>query len=113
MTRNWTWIDDVREDVDEAVLNELAAQWSQLMTEAENEGFRRQAMAEDGDEPYFETDEEYLEYTTHLHSRQVVRNTRIRVIENMLTEYGARMMRPYEHWNEDERYMEYMERERY
>ena len=30
-------------------------------------------------------------------------------IEEMLLELGARMARPYEHWNEDERYMEYME----
>lgn len=31
------------------------------------------------------------------------------VIEDLLRDLGARMMRPYEHWNEDERYMEYME----
>jgi hypothetical protein len=30
-------------------------------------------------------------------------------IEEMLGELGARMMRPYEHWNEDERMMEYLE----
>ena len=35
--------------------------------------------------------------------------TRMDVIEELLGELGARMMRPYEHWNEDERYMEYME----
>jgi hypothetical protein len=34
---------------------------------------------------------------------------RMEVIEQLLSELGARMMRPYEHWNEDERYMEYME----
>lgn len=34
---------------------------------------------------------------------------RIEVIEELLSELGARMMRPYEHWNEDERMMEYME----
>lgn len=31
------------------------------------------------------------------------------VVEELLSELGARMARPYEHWNEDERYMEYME----
>jgi len=31
------------------------------------------------------------------------------VIEELLSELGARMARPYEHWNEDEKYMEYME----
>lgn len=30
-------------------------------------------------------------------------------IEAMLSEFGVRMMRPYEHWNEDEQYMQYME----
>lgn len=30
-------------------------------------------------------------------------------IEELLRDLGVRMMRPYEHWNEDERYMEYME----
>ena len=35
--------------------------------------------------------------------------TKLVVIEELLGDLGARMMRPYEHWNEDERYMEYME----
>lgn len=30
-------------------------------------------------------------------------------VEALLHNLGARMMRPYEHWNEDEKYMEYME----
>jgi regulator of protease activity HflC (stomatin/prohibitin superfamily) len=34
---------------------------------------------------------------------------RLEVIEELLSELGARMMRPYEHWNEEEKYMEYME----
>jgi hypothetical protein len=34
---------------------------------------------------------------------------RKQVIEELLSELGARMARPYEHWNEEERYMEYME----
>lgn len=33
--------------------------------------------------------------------------------QTMLHEQGARMMRPYEHWNEDERYMQYMECDRF
>lgn len=31
------------------------------------------------------------------------------VIEELLSDLGARMMRPYEHWNEDEAYMQYAE----
>lgn len=33
-------------------------------------------------------------------------------IEEMMGELGARMMRPYEHWNEEEAYMQYMENRR-
>ena len=36
----------------------------------------------------------------------------LRVLEAALAALGARMMRPYEHHNEDERLMEYMERDR-
>jgi len=34
---------------------------------------------------------------------------KLEVIEGLLSALGARMARPYEHWNEDEKYMEYME----
>jgi hypothetical protein len=34
---------------------------------------------------------------------------KLEVIEGLLSSLGARMARPYEHWNEDEKYMEYME----
>jgi len=37
---------------------------------------------------------------------------RLSVIQEMLGELGARMMRPYEHWNEEEQYREYAERDR-
>lgn len=43
--------------------------------------------------------------------QQAAYDAEIEVIETMLHNLGARMMRPYEHWNEDERYMEYMERD--
>lgn len=34
---------------------------------------------------------------------------RLSVVEELLGQFGARMKRPYEHWNEEEKYMEYME----
>jgi hypothetical protein len=37
------------------------------------------------------------------------RDLEIELCEDKLESVGARMMRPYEHWNEDERYMEYQE----
>lgn len=49
------------------------------------------------------------EYYAEVNKRARLDHERIAVIEELLGELGARMMRPYEHWNEDERYMEYME----
>jgi hypothetical protein len=34
-------------------------------------------------------------------------------LEELLKHYGARMARPYEHWNEMEGYMQYMENDRF
>jgi len=34
-------------------------------------------------------------------------------LEQVLRQLGARMMRPYEHWNEDERRMQYLEEDRW
>jgi hypothetical protein len=45
--------------------------------------------------------------------REAEREVKLEIIEGLLTKYGARMMRPYEHWNEDEAYMAYQERDRY
>jgi hypothetical protein len=38
-------------------------------------------------------------------------NLRMQVIEELIGELGGRMMRPYEHWNEEEQYREYAERD--
>lgn len=35
------------------------------------------------------------------------------LVEDKLALIGARPMRPYEHWNEDEQYMQYMEEGRF
>jgi len=48
-----------------------------------------------------------------VNKRARINHERIEVIEELLYELGARMMRPYEHWNEEERYMEYMENRYY
>lgn len=45
-------------------------------------------------------------------TRSEQKHLQLRGIEAALEALGARMMRPYEHHNEDERYMEYMERDR-
>ena len=42
-------------------------------------------------------------------AKKRIDHQRLEVIEELLSDLGGRMMRPYEHWNEDEKYMEYME----
>lgn len=49
------------------------------------------------------------EFHAQVNAKNQEDHDRIAVIEELLGELGARMMRPYEHWNEEERYMEYME----
>ena len=43
---------------------------------------------------------------------QAKEDAELRVLRTALNALGARMTRAYEHWNEDERLMEYMERDR-
>lgn len=113
MGRGWTWIDENAEHNEAltSTLDALAAEWSEQQNAIEAEGFRRQASREDGDDPadHFDTDEEYQEWKQKDRARQEQQRVRLDIIEEMLARHGARMMRPYEHWNEDERYMEYME----
>lgn len=49
------------------------------------------------------------DFYAEVDKKKRVDHERLDVIEELLGELGARMMRPYEHWNEDEKYMEYME----
>ena len=49
------------------------------------------------------------EFYAEVDKKGRIDHERLAVIEEMLGELGARMARPYEHWNEDEKYMEYME----
>jgi hypothetical protein len=53
------------------------------------------------------------EYETRQRNAQAERDLEIELIEDKLSAIGARMMRPYEHWNEDESYMQYMEEGRF
>ena len=117
MARGWTLINDNVEVTvsDSAYLDGLMEEWSAINSQIELEGFRRQAAIEDGeyDGPDFDTDEEYKEFEQAERDRAQRRQVKLDVIEGLLSAHGARVMRPYEHWNEDERYMEYMESDRY
>jgi hypothetical protein len=113
----------------------LAKWWSGLHHEDEQEAFARQRAYEDGnydnfyDEPnarYYDggaLDPEYIRDKTAFdimiieHERNTAAKVELRLAqmdfcEERLQQLGARMKRPYEHWNEDEALMAYMERER-
>lgn len=45
-------------------------------------------------------------------AHEAERDLEIELCEDKLEAIGARMMRPYEHWNEDEAYMAWSERDR-
>ena len=124
MARGWTWIDDETERTDEdgdrltPVLDRLAAEWSHLHDTEERRGFERMARFEDGDYgPDYDTQEEADQAEFEQREREQLRAARhdaeVQVIESALARHGARMMRAYEHWNEDERYMQHMESDRF
>src|ERR1044071_8530821 len=108
ISRSYRWIDEDTEhtDADCARAAALARKWSELMTAEENRSFARQSDIEEGryDYPEFDTDEEEQEWLQSERTRQAERDLEIELIEDKLAAIGARIMRPYEHWNEDERY---------
>ena len=121
MSRGWTWISEDSTEAEHLTptLNALAAEWSAITDEIEQESFRRQAAREDGydDGPDCDNEdctrrhpcEECAAIYASIRERSAAKQVKLEIIEAMLEKYGARIMRPYEHWNEDERYMEYQE----
>ena len=49
------------------------------------------------------------DYERQQREQQAEHDLEVELVEDKLEQLGARMMRPYEHWNEDESYVEYME----
>jgi hypothetical protein len=119
MARGWTWINEdsiSEEDMEKRtpLLDDLARQWSALHDAEELQRFARQADMEDGYNDYEyedDADEFRCQQLEQLRDRQHA--AQVEVIQTAMEELGARMMRPYEHWNEDERYMQYMECDRF
>ena len=123
ISRDFTWLDENVEhsDADCARASALAKKWSQLKTQEEHEGYRRQFECERGDGPEpcedcdaclnddFENCIYILDCIRTQNEYRAERDLEIELVEDKLEKLGARMMRPYEHWNEDERYMEYMD----
>jgi hypothetical protein len=111
--RGYRWLDEGIEHTpdQEARAEALALKWSELEARREADYFDRLDALERG---WDHEDDEEEEQEAMVRASHVAMNQKleIEIVERMLAEIGARMMRPYEHWNEDERLMEYMERER-
>jgi hypothetical protein len=129
---NFTWFDDSIEhsDSDAARAIVIARKITNLHNEAEQRCFRMMADVDSGYDydPYEDCEcpaciaadesgcpacEARLEDQRQLDVVQAERDLDLEMLEDKLRAIGARMMRPYEHWNEDEAYMQYMESDRY
>ena len=107
MSRGWTMIESSPENDDDSVksnarkemIEGLVKKWNKLHTAIERRSFLydeddRECECEDGCQCEDPNEKDCA---------------KLEVIEETLAALGARMMRPYEHHNENERYMEYME----
>ncbi len=121
----------------EEMINKLASQWNEIHNKMERDSFRSEEdrdneadyLACRAEEEEDSAVEEALKKNPNLsmEEQNSVREEASRkfykaqqdkdqedilrkdTLEELLADLGVRMMRPYEHWNEDERYMEYME----
>ena len=115
----WTWLEDEEIDDEEMerrqpLIENVAKQLAALRQDREQDGFLRQARIEDRgyNSPEFDSDEDAHYYELNQKLALARRRAEEAVLEQELAALGARMMRPYEHWGEDEQYVAYMERDR-
>ena len=108
MPRGYTVLDESGPEIDDVRAAALMRRWSAIHDAREAKSFRLQALYEDG---YDETPRR--EQREHEVAQQADEDLEVAWIEEQLASCNARPMRPYEHWHEDERLMEYSERERY
>lgn len=128
----WTWKDNLDIDEDEMDRREpaikvIAERIHVIQQNREQSRFLQMAEDEEGRDPRWEYYQQVLDdaendeeaakvelekYDTRQAALREVENIELRALEEQLGKLGARMMRPYEHWNEDERLMEYLERDR-
>ena len=136
MKRTWTWIDERMAELStsavEAQCNALMQQWNEL--EAERGVYSRSEYCDDswevlreaaaevaaergfaeGSREYEDFIDSYVdEELNAFDERANAPLERQRVIEIMLAAVGARLARPYEHWNEEERMVQYLEEDRW
>lgn len=122
MSRGWVLMDETQEisEEDYNVLcvkaDILAEEWSRLHDEDEQESFLLRADDDGGwINPDYDQDDMLVMIADEQRRRMAseARRAQAQAIDRQLAELGVRMMRPYEHWNEDEALMEYLERDRY
>jgi regulator of protease activity HflC (stomatin/prohibitin superfamily) len=111
VSRSWTWVEYPEEEISDALvshLDRIAAKWSRIMSKAEYRHFTRD---HDAEADYYAemSEEEYEEAQRRRKKMEEEEELELEALEAELARHGARMMRPYEHWNEEEKYMEYME----
>lgn len=117
------------------MVEKLAAEWNQIHERMERRSFRcrddydeeeeyHSEMAEEKayeaydaaieagkteEEAQQEKDKASEAYYASVRLKESEDSLKLSVTEELLGELGARMMRPYEHWNEEEKLMEYLE----
>jgi hypothetical protein len=136
--RGWTWLDEeqapgpdtARGKAVAARADALMHEWSEMHHEDELTAWRRQddeydpgydprncdcgEGADDDPDELCTHDRQALEEFEHAAAvRAEGRRLRMQLIEAELENLGARKMRPYEHWNEDEVYMRWQEEGRF
>ena len=110
----WTWVDDKEVEHDEgaaAELDELARRRAELLREREELGWERERRRDDPGYDGPTEAEDVRAFQVREQTSERLRDAQLRSIEDRMAELGARPRRPYEHWNEDERLMRYLEGE--
>jgi hypothetical protein len=128
--RSWRSDEDRDEEAD--YLSEMAEEFAQeklvalanfgsvSFTEEDIENFpwdhRREKFPKLAENILKDIKEHHRKFIDEFYAKQKEKDSedalRIQVIEELLSDLGGRMMRPYEHWNEEEHIREYMERDR-
>lgn len=110
--RNWTWIDDNidEEDIEirTPIIDSIVYKINYIEREREQRQFSRQARLEND----YDIDLDEIEYNRL--NQQVhfdLEESQLEALHNALYKLGAKIMRPYEHWGEEETYREYMDRD--
>jgi hypothetical protein len=112
--RHWKWSDDATEEqieskTNEAAVERLAAEARQLYDSIPQP--RRYDDEDRGDDGQFDdmTDEEYAAWKQRRADEITAAWGQIEAIVELMSARGAVFARDYEHWNEDERLVEYLE----